>query len=234
MTAPERLPMTILSAVMTGVLLFIPTTAEAWYFDWIWELSGPGPSEGGPGVLGTFCLFSNASSRGSTRFDPAPCLYVDRRSVQNDRDGKGGDDDNFPNRVRLEPWDFGVSWRLFNDGLEVGAGIGFIRFQSDDLIAHRGKLARTKFTVNAPRVVVAPIRLLFPGVDNSDWTGALTRLVKVYGRLTIIPGTIDATDFGVPLGMAPGQSTFRERNDVVPSAGLVIDVGEFLLEVLGR
>jgi len=200
------------------VLLAVASPAEAGMWDWIKELSGPGPSEGRGNLLGTMC------------FDPLrtapwtqPCAFVDWRSFENESDN------NFPNNVRIEAYDFGVTWKLHTSGaIEVGAGAGLMRFSSDDRINNSGaQVITTKLTLTAPRVVLAPIGLFLDKTDR-DFLSNLARVLKLYARYNFISGKLDATDFGVRLGTGPGESTFSVDGDFVPSYGFIFDLGELL------
>lgn len=201
-----------------AIVLFTAAPAEANWWDWIHQLSGPGPSDSRGNALATICF--GAADRGDAR---VLCPFIDvRRFVTRP-------EDNFPNRVEFEAFDFGVTWMLAKRRVELGAGAGFMRFHSEDRIADRGEITTTKLTFNAPRVVVVPLAFLAPDASLRPLRSGrarLLRLLKVYARLNVIPGTIDATDFGVPLGSGSGESTFSAKNDVVLSHGFIIDIGE--------
>ena len=219
-------------AAIVMVLLFAPASAEAAAWDWVKELSGPGPSKGATFTVGTLCFFEALRNPNRDRdeeltvnttrgWSPLPCVFVDRRSAENN------DDDNFPNNVRIVSWDFGFSWKRNRGALELGAGAGFMRFHSVDRINNGGEMTRTKFTLTVARGVVSPIRLFAP--DATDWRGAFSRAFKLYGRFNVITGTIDSTDFGVRAGTGAGESTWDGASyEIVPSIGILFDLGEFV------
>jgi hypothetical protein len=199
-----------------AVLLLSAAPGQAAVWDWIKDLSGPGPSESRGNLLWTFCFGSPLDRRPQD-----PCLFADGRRFVNESD------DNFPNRVRFEAYDFGITWKLWEERIELGGGAGFMRFHSEDRI-NGGEMTTRKFTLNLPRMVAVPVRIIFPMIPNEGWPRRLSRVLKVYGRFNIIPGRIDATDFGVPLGSGVGQSTFAEENDIVWSNGFILDLGELV------
>jgi len=210
------------------VLILTPGRAEALWWDWIKELSGPGPSQSEGNGLATLCI-SEWPHLGDPLHPPppdakikkVPCIFIDGRTYVN------GEDDNFPNRVRIRAWDFGITWKLLHERIEIGSGLGFMQFDSADRITNNGlRVTTRKFTLTTPRIVAVPVRLFFPMIPDKGWPGRLSRLLKFHARMNIIPGTIDATDFGVPVGTAQGQSTFRAVNDAVWSSGFIVDIGE--------
>jgi hypothetical protein len=209
------------STVSAGVVILLLTVApraEANVWDWIHELSGPGKSKTQGAVVYSDC-FDSLRTAPMTR----PCLFLDWQSYRN------LDDDNFPNSVRFDFYDVGVTWKLHRSrAIEVGAGIGLVRFSSDDQINDTDdKVTTNRVTVILPRLVLAPGALFFD--RSASGTGArIARVFKLYGRQNIIPGTIDATDFGVRLGTGEGESTFTEDNDRPWSYGLIFDFGELL------
>jgi len=200
------------------VLFAAAAPAEAGMWDWIHELSGPGPSGSRwGGYIGTLC-FDNAVNK-----KPAwPCVFGDIRSFET------LDEDNFPNKVSFEAYDFGATWKLYQGVVEVGAGLGFMKFSSEDRINNTGeKIATSKMTLTLPRVVFVPGAFGFDRYTHTTKAN-IARMFKLYGRLNIFPGTMNATDFGVRMGTGPGESTFTVDNDVVPSMGILIDFSELL------
>jgi len=215
-----------LLAGVTLLLLLAPARADAAWWDWIKELSGPGPSQSKFSVIGTICTSDIAKDKdvaiqekNRTTLKKPPCLFVDFRPFDNKSD------DNFPNNVQIQAWDFGVTWKLFDQRVEVGAGGGLMRFASDDHITNSGeKVTHTSGTLTIPRIVVVPLRFL-PCTKARAW-----RILKFYIRENVILGTIDAMTFGVPSGSGAGASTFRAKNDPVFSYGFLLD----FVELLGR
>lgn len=211
----------VVAAAICAALLAYPGRADAGIWDWIQELSGPGPSGARPGknILSTFCFGGDgrfkprprvtATATSTGAFNKKPCLYADYRRFDNE------DDDNFPADVTLSFYDVGPTWELLQEGqIEIGVGMGAMRSESNDV-------NNTQFTITLFRFTIQPLSLV-PGWERNRWLSIL----KAYYRVTLIPGTIDATDFGVPLGSGPGQSTFSTDNDRVRSAGFIVDVFE--------
>ena len=221
----------LISIVLLALALLVasPQRADAHWWEFLEELSGPGPSKGGEfTLLATMCFESDLSitprdSTARTRTGmKLPCWFVDQSLFKND------DDDNFPARVTISSWNFGPTWKFLRYGqVEVGAGIGWMTFEGPDGDANK------HFTITPFRLAVAPIALFAPPSSMPGWMGPVLRnwssSIKVYARGTLIPGDIDATNFGVPLGTGPGQSTFTASNDFVMSAGIVLDLGELFL-----
>ena len=196
--------------------------AEAGLIDWMEELSGPGPFTGNGGLVGTICfggpLKSESESRAARIVGSAPedkqkpCAYFDFRHLETEND------DNFHQfgrTVGATAYDFGATWLLYRP-IEVGAGVGFIRFAANDVSA-------TRMTLTGPRVVIKPLLMLTP---TRHWGGTWARVasvVKLHARQTIILGNLQASDFGV----APGLSAFDVDNDQVTSFGVMFDVTEY-------
>lgn len=204
-----------------ALLLLTPIPSEAWW-DWIKELSGPGPSKGHqPTVIATVCVLEWFDDSPLSEKDP--CIFVDRRAYFTIPE-----ENAFPNEVEFQAWDFGASWRLAGNRLQLGAGAGFMRFTSDDQIDNIGETVTRRFTLTLPRIVLVPLRFI-PGVpkDNGFWA-TTARVVKFHVRMNIIIPKIDAPDFGVPFGVGPGRSRFIARIDPVWSYGFMIDLGELL------
>jgi hypothetical protein len=208
-----------LIAIPVGVLVLLlaaASPAEANMWDWINELSGPGPSHGRGNGLITVCAPGRAAEW------KRPCGFFDLRRFETESE------DNFPNDVSFVVYDGGLTWKLWRRAFEVGFGGGAMRFTSDDRITNSGDdVTTTKFIFTIPRVVAVPGAAFFERID-SDWGARFARVFKVYARVNIIPGTMDATDFGVRLGSGPDESTFRAGTHGVPSVGWILDLGELL------
>lgn len=208
-----------LLAVFFVCLLALPGRADAGLMDWVQELSGPGPSSGNVPLLYTHCWADRILSiRDKNTTTNKPCLFVDYRRFKN------GSDDNFPAHVDLSFVDAGIVWELLSKRqLQLGAGVGFMHSESIGALQTTIEpVARTRFTISYARAVVEPLSFLF------DKPNRFARVFKLYGRATLIPGTMDATDFGVPIGTGPGQSTWSDTNDNVLSGGVIFDFGELV------
>lgn len=220
---------------VASMVLFAPVAAHANIWDWIQELSGPGPLHGRGNVLTTLCPGAlrgpfNKEHPATVEsippdgaFDKRPCFFADLRRLQNHRDEKDLDRDNFPAAVNLTAYDFGVTWQ-FGPGrpLELGTGVGLAVF--------RGRPDGASIMTTTPRFTVTPVRgVVTPLALVPAWQrNRFARILKFHAGWILIPGTIDATDFGVPLGTGPGQSLFSEPNDWVFSKGFLIDLGELI------
>jgi hypothetical protein len=138
-------------------------------------------------------------------------VYFDYRRFKNE------DDDNFPAEVKLSFYDVGPTWELLREGqIEVGVGVGVMRSEGNNI-------NHSNFTVTFFRFAIQPLSLV-PGWERKRGAAIL----KWYVRATLIPGTIDAMDFGVGLGSGAGQSTFSAKNDTVRSMGFMVDLLELL------
>jgi hypothetical protein len=210
-------------ALAVTVLLVSTVPAEANWWDVIKQLSGPGPSDTRGNVVMTYCWLNR-----DTLQNEQPCFFFDLRRFET-RDGS-----DFPNKVRFQAHDAGLTWQILNKSAELGFGAGLMRFQSEDRFRDRGELTVTRLTFTAPRAVIAPVRtliLLFSGRDANP--GKWASVLKAYGRVNVIVGRLDTEDFGIPFGGGENQSRFTARNDVVWSNGFIID-GLALAEVIFR
>jgi hypothetical protein len=211
----------VLAAVIAAALIGIPGRAESNMWDCIQDLSGPGPSNGHGNVVFTWCPERGAGAATLMQRDrdvtemnglfqrrPA-CYYFDLRRFENP------EEDNFPAKVKMTFHEAGLTWKLLQQGqLEGGFGAGAMRSESNGV---KG----THFTLTVFRLAAQPLYFI-PSLTDNKWPSVL----KWYYRVTLLPGRIDATDFGVPLGTGAGQSTFSTNNDVVRSAGFFIDLLE--------
>jgi hypothetical protein len=209
----------VLRVLFVITVLALPRTAHASLWDWIQEFSGPGPSNGRGNIAATLCLTRKFEGRplaipGATTtgsLDKIPCVFFDYRRFENQ------DDDNFPAKVTLNMWDFGPTWTFLPERqIQIGPGLGVLQATGNNATS-------THFTVTLVRFGITPLALV-PGWEKKR----LPRILKWYYRETLVPGTLDATDFGVTLGSGPGQSLFSAKNDLVRSAGFMIDLGELV------
>ena len=191
-----------------------PAYADLW--DWLQELSGPGPFHTGGSILGTVCPGSGPQIRPYEATSNTPCVFFDFRRFL---PSKG---DNFPTRVEVTAYDTGLTWEVRRP-VEVGIGVGVI------VATGNGKTA-TRFTLTAPRIAVKPVLLLGDLFGKAKYweTHPKARrfgsILKWYARETVITGRLTAQD----LGVSPDKSTFNAKNDRVASAGFLIDIGELV------
>jgi hypothetical protein len=198
-----------------------PVHANLW--DVLAELSGPGPFDGrGNGTLTVYCWhndFTADASQGRTGSnrggndrwfhllqDPkakGPCIFLDVRTF---RTHKQEDDPRwFP--VRVEVYESGATYRLWAP-LEIGVGAGLIHFNSTGVLTNRA-------IVDVPRVSLKPL-LLIPALQKKRNGGF--GFLQAYYRASFILGNLTQDNFRPKPG-----TTFHTDNDLVPSAGFLID-----------
>jgi hypothetical protein len=214
------------AALLAAALFGVPGRAEANMWDWIQDMSGPGPSNGRGNALATLCF-----DKSLTKFRPIvasadqmkgffvkkPCAFIDVRRFENT------EEDNFPAKVKLTLYDFGPTWELLDGGpMEFGFGLGFMQAEGTSNTTGNRE-SGSHFTVTIFRLVLQPLNFI-PGKQDKKWLAWF----KWYYRMQALPGKIDATDFGVAPGTGPGQSTFSATNDIVRSTGFIFDLGELL------
>lgn len=213
-----------ISTLLLVVMTAWPGRAQAVdFWDWLAALSGPGRFESrGNGTLTVYCWhgdFTEDAAEGKTgnseggndhwfhllqdRHAKGPCIFFDVRTF---RTLKHQDDPRwFP--VRLEIYEAGPTYRLWAP-LEIGVGAGVIHFNSGGIIANRT-------IVDAPRVALKPL-LLFPALQKKGNGGF--GFFSAYYRASFILGELNQNDFRPKPG-----TTFKTENELVPSAGFLID-----------
>jgi hypothetical protein len=210
---------TLLLIVMT--MWSRPVHADIW--DFFADMSGPGPFDGrGNGTLTVYCWHSDFTadeSEGRTGRDrggndkwfhllqdrkaKGPCIFLDVRTF---RTHKHEDDPRwFP--VRMEVYESGATYRLWAP-LEIGVGAGLIHFDSSGVITNRA-------IVDVPRVALKPF-LLIPALQKKR-NGGLG-FFQAYYRASFILGNLTQDNFRPKRG-----TTLNTDNDLVPSAGFLID-----------
>jgi len=186
----------------------VPAKADIW--DWLEQLSGPGPFNG-RGKLpesATATIYCHGFDSGSgwlrllNRADArGPCVFADVHNFE------APDDERFF-RVRATLTEFGPTYRIAPP-VEVGIGVGLIRFNSTGKITDR-------MTISFPRVVFKPL-LLVPSLQEKrkgNWG-----FIQMYFRETHILGKLNQDDFRPQRG-----TTFHTDEDMVASTGILIDV----------
>ena len=228
------------AAMIVAAVFGFAQSAHASIWDILEELSGPGPfhTDKGNVLVSGFCqgLIKNGLEHEPAtpfgipskvrQFKPGspadvrnaaplvdilpntPCFFVDFRTLATDPD-----EDNFTKEVHAKALEAGVTFPVRTQ-LEIGAGVGFIRFTTGDVVTPR-------FTMTPLRVVFKPL-LLFPKLRENHRYAFL----KYYVKETVIVGRLRGKDFDV------ADSVFSNDgwSDIVTSAGFVIDV----FELLGR
>jgi hypothetical protein len=192
-----------LIGLMLVAVMACPQPAEASLWDWLQELSGPGPFHGRFNYALTLKCEGSGVFRPS-RTDvksPTTCVFFDQRFFKSEAD------DRFDS-VNVVVTEIGPSIRL-HPAVEVGAGIGVINFTSE------GKSA-TRLTGSFPRLVFNPF-LALPKLQtnkHADWG-----FFKIYFRESIIVGGLSEEDFSAKPG-----TRFSVRHERVRSMGFIIDV----------
>lgn len=212
----------LLGLVITVLLVCSrPAEAKAGWWDWLEDLSGPGPFTTRGNLMTTIiCSDSDADTKVGSLFklsDPTKpgtgsCLYFDYRAFRAEADQRY-------NKVDVSIAEFGPSVRL-HPAVEVGAGVGFIHFSSTAPGAKA--VTATRFTISFPRLVFMPLQAIpSPRFQNDNRWGFL----KLYWRETIITGELDQSNFATIPGAAV---SFRSKGERVKSMGFIIDLTAFL------
>ncbi len=213
-------------AFALSMMLTIPASARANFFDWLQEMSGPGPFDSKEGAyLFTLCptnltsgIFQDPGLKAEPGFDKKPCVFLDRRNLK--YDGKG----EFPAAVGLLTYDAGLAWRMASyRRLSIGVGVGTAKFTG------RGDVKRERLTLTLPRVEAMPLALLAPLFFGPEKTEKLARsrwlrVVKYHAGFVFIPGSVDSTTFGVPME----EKNFSRGHEFLFSRGVFIDFGELV------
>ena len=198
-----------LAGVWLVVVIMSAQPTEAGIIDWLEELSGPGPFSNPFGFGPTATICPTRDSLNGRTYSPNnwfPCYYAEYHRFRT------VEDDNFFPRVSANFVDFGFTIEV-RPQIEIGAGLGWIDFDSGDQ-------STTRFSITLVRVAVQPLHFV-NGLSGTDLRSRIAGALKVYVRETLIPGTLTGADFGA-------SSEFRARNDKITSMGLLIDFGELL------
>jgi hypothetical protein len=217
------------------VLLGSATNAHANMWDWIKDLSGPGPSNGDASFkVATLCIDLRFETRHAKEVAAkpfwapprkVPCVFVDYRGFQN------SDDDNFPAHVTTTAYDVGPTWKLLQEAVEVGVGIGVMSWDSQNRVFDN-RVQTRRITVSYPRIVVEPFRIIPSKDGNGHWTyskpAVWQRLIKYHFRDTVIGGSrLSPRSFAAEPGTGPGQSDWPgAKYDHVWSGGFLVDFAE--------
>ena len=197
----------VLTSAVLVLLAVSAQPAEANIWDVLEQLSGPGPfhSRGNVLVSGG-CVQPQVPHLGIDSRVPAraPCWFFDLRRFH-------ADADEFFRAVDAQAYDFGATFQVRRP-IELGFGMGLIHFSSNGVNT-------TKVTTTPLRVVVKPL-LIVPKLRDKKWAG----VVKYYVRESVIWGRLTQDDFGI----SAARHVFNEKNDVVTSAGFLIDLGELI------
>jgi hypothetical protein len=198
----------VVSCFVAAVMLGSAPSAHAGLDDW-WDyldqLSGPGPFYGGPAIGATIGCFEDGRfvwrrAIRETRF--SPCVYWDWRQLS--APAKAPFDEVSANLV-----DSGVSFHI-TPYFEYGVGLGMAHFATT---VRETEFTVNNFTVTPARLVVRPLRV-FPQWRANTRAGFL----QVVVRDTMRFGRLTSADFGAP---SDPWSTGTEH---LTGVTLVIDV----------
>jgi hypothetical protein len=204
--------------LLTMVIWSVPAKADFW--DWLAELSGPGGFHTrGNVTLTVYCWHGPVAedkSEGTTgnarnakwfhllqdRKDKGPCVFFDGRAFE----AKDLNDPRyFP--TRLEIYQAGPTYRLWTP-LEIGVGMGLVHF-------HSGAVTTDRLIFDLPRVSLKPL-LLIPA--HQRFRNGGFGFLQVYYKASLIQGDLTQNNFRPKPG-----TIFATTNDVVPSAGFLLD-----------
>ena len=209
------------SFVLGLVLLFAcaqPARADIW--DWLEEMSGPGPFKTkplvgrvGPGNM-TYTLFCRAP-KGKADFTPffergrdglseevtsgEECLTLDFRKFR------------FPGNGRFEATSVQITELSYGykigPAIEIAGGVGWFRTSSEGV-------SGSQIEVSVPKVTVMPALFFDAAQKHRDWG-----FFQAYFRHSHILAELDATNFG----LKRGNENFKLTSDGVASAGFIIE-----------
>ena len=203
------------SALVLVALMASARPAQANWWDWMQEWSGPGPFESRGNALWTACTKPYDASDQKVQNDN-PCFFIDTRSFVTKAK------DNFPVQVTANFLDAGLTWRVRRP-VEIGLGVG--------LMVATGSKTATRLTLTGPRVVLKPVLLVSEllhtnpklfDYESHPRVSRIAHILKFYVRGSVIAGHLTGDDLGVPL------SDFDRKFEFVLSRGFLIDFGELL------
>ncbi len=207
-----------LGCLLLAMSVVGPAPAQANIWDWLEVLNGPGPSRSrGNFMVNLFCRGTDGLNvakqpRALGRFMQIPplsgadttCLYVDQRWLH-------AEDDTRFYPVNISLTEIGSSVWL-HPAVELGAGVGFLRFNSENAASQ--KFSGSRLTFSFPRLVFKPLLALERNRQNANWG-----FLQIFFKESIIVGDLSDEDFA----SKPGTD-FSRRHQRVESMGFIIDV----------
>ena len=209
------------SCVLSMVFLFAwaqPARADIW--DWLEQMSGPGPfktkplvGNWGPGNV-TYTLFCRSPKK-SADFTP----FFDKGNVNLSEEVTSGEECltldfrkfQFPGNERFEATFVQITEMAYGykiaPAIEVGGGIGWFRTSS-------AGVSGSQVEVSVPKVTVMPALFFDAAQKHRDWG-----FFQAYFRHSHILAEMDATNFG----LKRGNENFKLTSDGVASAGFIIE-----------
>jgi len=218
------------NALVLLVMLIWVQPARADWWDWLEELTAPGPSHSrGNIALTIYCNRDKANDR-SVKGTPMDggwfkplsknstqhlCYFADVRRFKSEEDARF-----FP--ARIEMYEAGPTFTLSqNVPIEIGIGAGLMHIDSSGIKADR-------MTISFPRIVFKPLLLLHSLKESPN--SADYGFFQLYFRETRVFGEFTASDFNTK----PGY-TFQSRvnGDLPRSFGFIVD-GTLLVRSVKR
>lgn len=212
----------MLRVARVNVLVFLfmlmgVQTARADIWDWLEDLSGPGPFHTRGNLSGTFYCSKDKPDpnrpelggwfrplgRDSRKY---ACFYADVRRFRSDADLRFQE-------TSMDFYESGTMLRPIKDipAIEIGAGVGFVHMDS-------GGLTSTRFTISFPKVALKPF-LLIPKLqqrENRDQYG----FIQLYFRETRTVHGFSPSNFSTQPGFTYAPPS---NGEVLKSFGFIVD-----------
>lgn len=210
----------MLRAVRINVLVFLcilisAQTARADIWDWLEDLSGPGPFHSRGNLAGTlYCNKDNVNGQPSGGwFRPLgrdstkhACYYASVRLFKSDADARFAE-------TSIDLYDAGTMFRPIRDipAFEFGVGAGLMHMNSGDISSNR-------FTITFPRVALKPLLLIGPlqKSAHSDDYG----FIQLFFQETRTVHGFSGSDFTTQPGFTYAPPP---NGEVLKSFGFIVD-----------
>jgi hypothetical protein len=194
----------VVGAVMLGCAPRADAALDDWW-DYLDQLSGPGPFHDGPAIGATVGCWEDGQfvwrrAIKRTRFNP--CVYWDWRELSAPPKGPFAE-------VSANLVDSGVSFQL-SPYFDYGVGIGWAHFATT---VRETDYSVNNFTLTPARLVFRPLRA-FPKFRSNAKAGFL----QIVLRDTVRFGRLTSADFGAP------SDRWTTGTEHLKGATLVIDV----------
>ena len=198
----------VMSCVFAAVMLGCTRPAHAGIDDW-WDyldqLSGPGPFYGGPAIGATIGCWEDGRFEWRRAIEPrrfSPCVYWDWRELSAPAKAPFAE-------VSANLLDSGVSFHI-SPYFEYGVGIGWAHFATS---VRDTKFAVDNFTITPARLVFRPLRAI------PEWrANPRAGFLQIVVRDTVRFGRLTSADFGAP------NDPWSTGTEHLTGVTLVIDV----------
>jgi hypothetical protein len=210
----------VLRVVRVNLIVFFfvliwaqPARADIW--DWLEDLSGPGPFHGRGNIAATFYCNKDTVNqqqlggwfkplgRDSTKH---ACYYASFRAFRSDADARFEE-------TSIHLYEAGTMFRPFHDipAFEFGVGGGLLHMNS-------GGSGSDRFTITFPRVAIKPLLLVGPlqKRDHTDDYG----FIQLFFQETRTVHGFSGSDFSTQPGITYAPPT---NGEVLKSFGFIID-----------